>query len=504
MGKANWNRKRLYAILFGLISVLISGDLLHPAPKQILNEKFSHNRNMWHRSRNSYIAQSRYIIYKKDGYFIASMDPRVLKRYAFINGTITVETTWEKGVTDKGYGILFRAQDTNNFHYFIISAEGKFSVGYRKGSTWNTLVDWKDSDAINKKGTNTLDVECEGDSFTGYINGTKVFSVENGDIQGGLFALIADSVQAHFDNLIVWREKEEKKAEIPKGRDIQLTGDLERTQERMFQALQKGDASFFSNVSGDTFEKINVGKYRTAIYEYCVANKEHIVSSFIPALLGGFRNRDIRVRRAIYRELTFGYDNKLLHSIDFNLLYGTIIRQRNAKNTFRQLYNTAFARRDRERGNHEVWESVVDLMVYCQYALKSDAMLREVMMNTGIKPGLQVYFHKIMWEHLKRVNTLPGTSETYMNRIAKGNQKNLARYMWIYMGGLRNSDPRVRTVMYRELMFPGISNPLERIKSHKNGKKWLMKFRLLLSRREEEDSGAKKYYDMVKEMYAEK
>lgn len=504
MKKIDNNRKIIHALIFGLITLCLSGETLISAPRQVLNEKFSHNRNMWHRSRNSYIAQSRYTIYKKDGYFIASMDPRVLKRYAFINGKIKVETTWKKGVTDKGYGILFRAQDTDNFHYFIISAEGKFSVGYRKGGSWGTLVDWKDSDAIIKKGTNTLEVDCEGDTFTGYINGTKVFSVENGDIQGGLFALMADSVQAQFDNLIVWREKEIKKAEIPKGRDIQLTGDLKKAQERMFQALERGDASFFRRVKGDTFEKINVGKYRTAIYEYCVAHKEHIVSSFIPALLGGFRNRDIRVRRVIYRELTFGYDNKLLHSIDFNLLYGTIIKQRNAKRTFRRLYNTAFAKRDRERGNHEVWESVVDLMVYCQYALKSDAKLREVMMNTGIKPRLQVYFHKIQWEHLKRVNTLPGTSETYMNRIAKRDQKNCARYMWIYMGGLRNSDPRVRTVIYKELMFPGISNPLELIKSHKNGKKWLMKFRLLLTRREEEDSNARKYYDMVKEMYAEK
>ncbi|MBN2494999.1 MAG: hypothetical protein JXR96_10445 [Deltaproteobacteria bacterium] len=473
-------------------------------PKLVLDEQFSHNRNRWPGSRIGYIFHNAFHIYNKEGFYVVSMDPTFLKRYAFRNGKIEVQATWKEGVRDKGFGILFRSQDIQNCYYFSISAEGKFSVGYLEQGAMTVLVDWTAASEIQPDGANLLQVECREGSFTGYINQKQVFSVSDSHIQGELFALMADQgVHAIFDNLKVWRDKT-RPADVKAPRKLDLTAREKTEQQKMLAALDGGDGRYFGMVGWRLLERINLGQHTTAIHEFSVAEKEKIVSKIIPALIGGFKNRDKNVRRAIYRELCFGRDENLLHSIDFNLLYGEIVKQKDAKATFERLYDLSFAQRPREQGDREVWQAVVDLGVYCKYALMDDQKLRQVMLDTGIKPMLQVYFHKIMWEHLQRVNNLPGTQETFLNRSAKKDSQNLAQYMWTYMGGLRNADPRVRKAIYAELLFPGIDEPLKRIESHKNGKKWLMKFRLLLQRREEEDEEARPLYDQVKALYSEK
>ena len=76
--------------------------------------------------------------------------------------------------------------------------------------------------------------------------------------------------------------------------------------------------------------------------------------------------------------------------------------------------------------------------------------------------------------------------------------------MWVLMGGFRNQDARCRKAIYKELLFPGISGSMRLIKKHSYGRNWLKKIRTLLSRRDEDDKEAKKYFDKVKKFYSGK
>ena len=505
-------RKATQALLIALIFLPAAA-----AARPVFSEKFSHNRNRWPANRYAFLYRNRLRIFHPDAYYIAGMHPRVQQRHMIRNGTIRVQCRLLGGSRSRGYGLIFRAVNKYNFNYLVITGDGRFSIGFRRGRRRGLLIPWKLSSAIKSKGFNTLEIQCREDTLTASINGIRVASTDGEAVRGRKFALMADrGVRAEFDNLRVFRKKPPRitrrtpdydrdgdRDNDDRGDD---TGDRKtlspadtRARTAMLHALDTGNSRFFSRITSAQLFRINGDEPETTILKHARRHKEIIISKFIPALLGGVRNRDPEVRRMIYHALCFGYNNKLLHSIDFNLLYGSIVKQRGARAALRRLYNLSYSRRSYEARRNTTWQASIDLCVYCLYALKSDNALRQKMILTGIRPRLQVYFHKIMWEHLKRINGRGAT--TWLTKYVRRDRRNLARYMWIFMGAFRNSDPRVRKAMYRELLFPGTPNPLTLIRRHKNGKKWLKKFRLLASRRVEEDPDARPLYRKVCRLY---
>jgi hypothetical protein len=60
--------------------------------------------------------------------------------------------------------------------------------------------------AIKVRGSNTMTVRTLGSKFTGSVNGTELFTVEDsGYAEGGYGFYTVKSVQAAFDNLKVWK-----------------------------------------------------------------------------------------------------------------------------------------------------------------------------------------------------------------------------------------------------------------------------------------------------------
>ncbi len=75
--------------------------------------------------------------------------------------------------------------------------------------------------------------------------------------------------------------------------------DVQKEQEKMIGALKnvaKG-SQYFQMVTWDVFSQANAGMKGTLIMETCSYNYD-----CIPSLVGGFRNKDVKVRTAIYSE----------------------------------------------------------------------------------------------------------------------------------------------------------------------------------------------------------
>lgn len=74
-------------------------------------------------------------------------------------------------------------------------------------------------------------------------------------------------------------------------------------QTNMGNALKNKNGAYFQNITWDAFSRANAHMKMTYIVTNCSGNYD-----CIPALVGGFRNKDAKVRTAIYREISYlGY-----------------------------------------------------------------------------------------------------------------------------------------------------------------------------------------------------
>ena len=111
-------------------------------------------------------------------------------------------------------GIICRAspQNTGDGYYFLISAQGKFSIRRGTASSADELVALQDHDAIQMDGQlNHLRAVCVGNRLQFFVNGEYLSSVEDESYRRGYTGLTiglpANSVLAGnvtFDNLRVW------------------------------------------------------------------------------------------------------------------------------------------------------------------------------------------------------------------------------------------------------------------------------------------------------------
>ncbi|PZR27631.1 MAG: hypothetical protein DI535_09420 [Citrobacter freundii] len=124
-------------------------------------------------------------------------------------GNFSIETTVsiEKSSNNfKSHGIIWGAKDASNYDYFVISDDGRFSVGYLQQGVDVSTVKWTASPAIKTgKATNALKVIKIGAQYTFAVNGqvvaTSNFLSLMGDYAGATIASGVENIA--FERFIV-------------------------------------------------------------------------------------------------------------------------------------------------------------------------------------------------------------------------------------------------------------------------------------------------------------
>ncbi len=122
---------------------------------------------------------------------------------------VEVETNVAAGSAAVAAGVIFHYQDSQNFCLFSVSSDGYYALDVLKDDTWQSLIDWTQSDTINAR-HNTLRVEMKGSRITLKINGHLLEATQTNARVGGDAGLAVSSfdgskVSIHFDNLLIMR-----------------------------------------------------------------------------------------------------------------------------------------------------------------------------------------------------------------------------------------------------------------------------------------------------------
>jgi hypothetical protein len=129
----------------------------------------------------------------------------------FDNVQIDLDVDHILGTPDKsGGGLLFRIQDPDNMYGFLVSAAGTFCVGKWGAGTWNVLINWTSSTAVNKGvARNHLTVVANGGALSFLVNDTQVAMLTDQSFPWGRVGTAARAFDADvdvlqgFDNLVV-------------------------------------------------------------------------------------------------------------------------------------------------------------------------------------------------------------------------------------------------------------------------------------------------------------
>ncbi len=107
------------------------------------------------------------------------------------------------------FGLLLRAQDSDNYYLFQVSAQGQYSLYQKINGHWNPLQDWTISTAIRQgQSENFIKVYCQNNRFIFYLNGTELLALRNDDFKSGAIALCVGThevgnVEVAFDDFKV-------------------------------------------------------------------------------------------------------------------------------------------------------------------------------------------------------------------------------------------------------------------------------------------------------------
>ena len=131
----------------------------------------------------------------------------------FSDFTLEADARWVEGPESARFGLIFRHQDNDNFYFFFISGEGKYTIRKRQDGEWQSVDDvhWIPSPHIKMgRTTNQLRVVCFGTKFSFYVNGQHLITVQDDAFDKGKVGLIvatvtgSDPIKVAFDNLSVY------------------------------------------------------------------------------------------------------------------------------------------------------------------------------------------------------------------------------------------------------------------------------------------------------------
>lgn len=113
------------------------------------------------------------------------------------------------GTPDDLFGLVCRAEDKENYYFFVISSDGYYGIGKTIDGV-QSLINadgMKPSELISQgKSINHLRSDCIEDRLELFINGQLVAQVVDGDLSSGDIGLLAGNLAAQenvvlFDNL---------------------------------------------------------------------------------------------------------------------------------------------------------------------------------------------------------------------------------------------------------------------------------------------------------------
>jgi hypothetical protein len=128
----------------------------------------------------------------------------------FADMALEIDTTLIGGPSQSGYdGVIFRAQNNDNFYRFLVSGQGEFRIDKRVGGITHFLKKPTKSPFINQgNATNHLKVVCKGTQMGLECNGNLLASITDDSFSEGFVGLAVASgdspVTAHFDNLRIY------------------------------------------------------------------------------------------------------------------------------------------------------------------------------------------------------------------------------------------------------------------------------------------------------------
>lgn len=135
-----------------------------------------------------------------------------LNREAHDNAVIETEVFLRSDYERSIMGIMCRASSQNNSrgYFFLISANGNFSIRRSDGTALEPLVRWQPSTAIRLgSDRNRLRAVCVGDYLAFYINGEFVAETRDHLYRAGFAGLAVGvagtgDVDAVFDHVSIW------------------------------------------------------------------------------------------------------------------------------------------------------------------------------------------------------------------------------------------------------------------------------------------------------------
>ena len=109
-----------------------------------------------------------------------------------------------------GYGVMCRASTNGDGYYFMINANGFFTIAMGDGDYVLPLVDWQQSDAIRSEiDRNVIRASCVGDQLQMFVNNQLVAEVTDASFTTGFAGLSvagANNTDADvaFDNVAIY------------------------------------------------------------------------------------------------------------------------------------------------------------------------------------------------------------------------------------------------------------------------------------------------------------
>lgn len=126
------------------------------------------------------------------------------------NVAVQVDVRFVDGSDNNAYGLVCRGNDDalSRGYYFIISADGQFTVQVSDGIGFRVMNDWVRSDRINQQGQNRLTAVCTDSYLAFYINNELVIELFDTIYTGGQVGVTMFSYEGmsevEFDNMLVW------------------------------------------------------------------------------------------------------------------------------------------------------------------------------------------------------------------------------------------------------------------------------------------------------------
>jgi serine/threonine protein kinase len=177
----------------------------------LLADDFSNPKSGWPSGQNT---QGRYG-YQADGYHIlvtgrdqvlwASTDQ------VYDNVSLSADSTPVIQTASGYYGLLCRIQDQQNFYYFVIQGDGRYTMGKYKNGEFDSFFPegWRQSDAIQRRNqTNRVQADCDGNVLRLSVNDVLLGEVTDADFSSGLSGMVAAALgeqdyEVRFNSFVV-------------------------------------------------------------------------------------------------------------------------------------------------------------------------------------------------------------------------------------------------------------------------------------------------------------